>query len=143
MRISKIVFLLISVVFFFSACSTPPERIIKYKTSNNCKIEFEENKFGEAKLVSNEYSKKEGCFLAVFDKDIKEIWDKALSYMNRLKSIVIPNSVKSIGEGVFELCFNLTSVEFPNNLTSIGEGIFIGCSRLKWITIDGEKYFIE
>ena len=63
--------------------------------------------------------------------------------MNRLKSIVIPNSVKSIGEGVFELCFNLTSVEFPNNLTSIGEGIFIGCSRLKWITIDGEKYFIE
>ena len=120
MKTSKLFFLLISVVFFFSACSTPPERIIKYKTSNNCKIEFEENKFGEAKLVSNEYSKKEGCFLAVFDKDIKEIGDKALSYMNRLKSIVIPNSV-----------------------TSIGDYAFIGCSRLKWITIDGEKYFIE
>jgi len=60
-----------------------------------------------------------------------------------LKSVIIPNSVTSIGDGAadwtgggaFAQCTNLTSVTLPTNLTYIGSYAFQGCTSLKSITI--------
>ena len=52
-----------------------------------------------------------------------------------LTSIVIPNSVTSIGYGAFEGCTGLTSVTIPNSVTSIGNQAFDGCSGLTSIII--------
>ena len=52
-----------------------------------------------------------------------------------LTSIVIPNSVTSIGYGAFSLCSGLTSVEIPNSVTSIEDYAFDGCTRLKEVHI--------
>ena len=57
-----------------------------------------------------------------------------LSFPN-LKSIIIPDSVTSIGDGAFALCENLTNVNIPNSVTSIGFGAFIGCSSLTSVHI--------
>ena len=43
---------------------------------------------------------------------------------NQIESVEIPDTVKSIGSGAFEICFNLTSVTIPDSVTSIGEGAF-------------------
>ena len=51
------------------------------------------------------------------------------------KSITIPNSVTSIGDGAFGNCTSLTSITIPNSVTSIGEGAFAGCTSLTTITI--------
>ena len=45
-----------------------------------------------------------------------------------LTSVVIPNSVTNIGNQTFAHCSGLTSVEIPNSVTSIGFGAFVGCS---------------
>lgn len=42
-------------------------------------------------------------------------------------SVIIPNSVKSIGEQAFWCCENLTYVSIPNSVTSIGGAAFHGC----------------
>ena len=55
--------------------------------------------------------------------------------MDKLTSMIIPNSVTSIGDGAFYDCSSLTSVTIPNSVTSIGEGAFYNCSSLTSITI--------
>ena len=53
-------------------------------------------------------------------------------------TVVIPNSVTSIGEGTFYDCRSLTSVTIPDSVTSIGNSAFCGCSNLTSITIPGD-----
>ncbi len=56
-------------------------------------------------------------------------------YGNKLSSVVLPNSVTSIGTWAFTGCSNLSSVSLSENLTSIGAYAFHGCSNLTSITI--------
>lgn len=68
-----------------------------------------------------EYSIKEGT---------KEICDSAFSNCE-LKSISIPNSVRTIGKNAFSNCWNLESIDLPDSVVSIGESAFSGCTNLK------------
>ena len=55
---------------------------------------------------------------------------------DKLKSIIVPNNVKLIGDYSFRNCSNLESVILPDNtLKNIGYGAFIHCEKLKNITI--------
>ena len=58
-------------------------------------------------------------------------------YINdqEIKDLVIPNSVTSIGSGVFNNCSSLTSITIPESVTSIPVEAFAGCSSLTSITI--------
>ena len=53
----------------------------------------------------------------------------------RLTSIVIPNSAKSIESSAFWQCRKLTSVTIPNSVVTIANGAFMECSNLPSITI--------
>ena len=57
------------------------------------------------------------------------------SVFPNLKTIVIPESVTSIGQSAFSDCSSLTSITIPNSVTSIGQGAFQNCSGLTSITI--------
>lgn len=63
------------------------------------------------------------------------ICDKAFSTCSSLTSIVIPNSVVSIGDGAFFKCTSLVSIFIPNSVTSIGHGAFSYCETLINIVI--------
>jgi len=52
-----------------------------------------------------------------------------------ITSVIIPNSVTTIGVGAFFKCYDLTSVTIPNSVTSIGESAFNECLGLTNITI--------
>ena len=66
---------------------------------------------------------------------VKEIVDYSFLGCDVLESIIIPNSVTSIGSSTFEGCSSLTSITIPNSVTSIGKSAFSGCSSLTSITI--------
>jgi sorbitol-specific phosphotransferase system component IIA len=59
----------------------------------------------------------------------------AFGYCKNLQSVVIPNSVTSIGGSTFFACPNLQSVVIPNLVTSIGDSTFMGCSNLQNVVI--------
>ena len=58
-------------------------------------------------------------------------------YLNgeEVKDLVIPNSVKSIGDYAFEGCKGLTSVTIGNSVESIGYRAFYGCDGLTSVHI--------
>ena len=60
-----------------------------------------------------------------------------------LKSVVIGNSVTSIGGCAFESCKSLTSVTIPDSVTSIGYSAFGKCESLTSVTIPDSVTSIE
>ena len=78
-----------------------------------------------------------GCYKItsiIIPSSIKSIGDCAFEACG-ITSVTIPNSVTSIGKDAFSGCSDLASVTIPSSVTSIGDGAFGGCSGLTSITI--------
>ncbi len=52
-----------------------------------------------------------------------------------LKSITLPESIKSIGTGAFSFCESLEEINIPDSVTEIGDRAFMKCTSLKTINI--------
>ena len=69
-------------------------------------------------------------------KGVKIIANHAFSWcFYSLKSINIPDSVTSIGDGAFSECHSLKSINIPDSVTSIGDWAFSNCNSLTSINI--------
>lgn len=66
----------------------------------------------------------------------KFIAAEAFANCEMLKTIKIPNGVKSIGDEAFLSCWRLTTITIPSSVTSIGNNAFKSCSGLMSITVD-------
>ena len=77
------------------------------------------------------------------------IGDDAFAYCYSLTSVVIGDSVTSIGKRVFYNCSSLTSVAIGDSVTSIGEYAFVDCDNLTSVVIGdsvtsiGERAFFN
>ena len=67
-------------------------------------------------------------------------WD---SYRSSIQTVIIGDSVTTIGESAFYFCENLTSVSFGKNVTAISKGAFNRCSKLARITIPNNVSIID
>jgi hypothetical protein len=56
-------------------------------------------------------------------------------------SLTIPDSVTSIGGGVFDECFGLTNISIGSGASSIGPGTFVDCYQLNAITVNPTNSF--
>lgn len=63
------------------------------------------------------------------------------SVNKNIKSVVIPSSVKVIGESAFSSCESLENVTLPEELFYIGKEAFSDCVSLKMVTLP-EKLFV-
>ena len=95
------------------------ERGVKYSKDGRKLLEA-------PKELRGGYSVKEGTRI---------ICNKAFSTCTSLTSIVIPNSVVSIGDGAFSRCSSLSNIVIPDSVTAIGNFAFWGCSSLSNIVI--------
>ena len=65
--------------------------------------------------------------------------DYGAFYATSLRTMKIPESVKSIGVYAFACCDHLTSVEIPASVTKINKNIFTTCHKLSSIVVDTEN----
>ena len=70
---------------------------------------------------------------------VKMIPNCAFYNCTGLTSVIIPNSITSIGRSAFYGCTFLTEVTIPNSVTSIGERAFSGCTGLTTVNFNAEN----
>ena len=58
---------------------------------------------------------------------VSEIGYECLRDNNDIESVIIPGSVKTIGDRAFHKCKNLTNVVLPEGLKELGYSVFYGC----------------
>lgn len=75
---------------------------------------------------------------------VKEIGDMAFGHSGctNIKSIVLPNGLKRIGDSAFELCQNMEKINIPQTVTEIGVAAFCECERLREITLPNKPHSI-
>jgi len=72
---------------------------------------------------------------------LKTIGDYAFSSAEYLTSVTIPNTVESIGISAFARCRSLTEATLPASLSVIPESVFNDCTSLKSVTLPDD--FVE
>lgn len=83
----------------------------------------------------------------VLPERTKRIGDGALRGCDDLEEVIMPSTVRSLGDNAFSGCSSLDYVMLSEGLESIGDGCFDGCSSLKSINLPrslaeiGEKAF--
>jgi len=105
--------------------------------SNESGFGFKLNWDGTYTLSSNElYDATEVTIPTSFEgKPVTAIGDYALSGLNEVKSLVIPNGITHIGEGAFSSCSSLESIVIPDSVVSIGREAFSYCESLESIDL--------
>lgn len=76
------------------------------------------------------------------DYSVVSIGDEAFRG-SELTSIIIPNSVQSIGAWAFANCWSIVSITIPNSVTTIGEYAFYDCGNIISLTIPNSISSIE
>ena len=71
----------------------------------------------------------------IYDLNVVEIGENALSDCTGIISIIVPEGVKTISDGAFYGCRNLTGVSIPHGVTSIGARAFTGCVNLRSVDL--------
>ena len=66
---------------------------------------------------------------------LQTIESQAFASCINLQSIILPDSLKNIGEYTFSRCESITEITIPDGVTSMGIGIFYGCKALSSITL--------
>lgn len=74
---------------------------------------------------------------------IKEIGEYAFSDCSSLEEIKLPDSITEIGERAFYCCTSLHSINIPENVTSIKEGTFFCCHKLKNVKLHNNITALE
>ena len=73
----------------------------------------------------------------------EEIADRAFSHNESLRSVVIPDTVTSMGMSVFGFCSSLESCVIPKSVTEIAKGAFMSCTSLRHVSLPNTLLCIE
>lgn len=79
----------------------------------------------------------------IIPSSVKEIGQRAFYGCNLLTDVKIPSSVTSIGKFAFGYCSSLTEIEIPSSITVIKESTFNQCTKLNKITLPSSIESVE
>ena len=122
------------VVYMKSSDGTYAEVVDYTASATNVVIAEEYEGVPVIKIGGSAFANKNITSILIPDS-VTSIGSDAFRGCTGLTSITIPDSVTSIGSWAFAGCTGLTSITIPDGVTSIGERAFYGCTGLTSITI--------
>ena len=123
------------VVYDVSADGTYAEVIGYNGTATKVKIASEYKGLPIKTIYREAFQNNRNITSVVIPDTVTSIGDYAFSYCSNLNSVVIGDSVTSIGDYAFSRCTNLSSVVIGDSVTSIGGYAFYYCSNLNSVVI--------
>ena len=111
---------------------------IWYTSKDNIMVDpNHKDRFGTGvNYQSNTYNANIGYWIIKFDNDVTTIGESTFSgTANKITSMILPSSVKSIESSAFSNNYKIQSVNIPDGVTSIGSSAFSSCLALQSITI--------
>lgn len=108
---------------------------VKYYLDNDGTLTISGN--GYMTNYSNSFASPFGSDIksVIIKNGVKNIGNYAFYNCQGIMKVTIPDSVTSIGIRAFFYCSELTNVTIPNSVTSIGDSAFGHCSKLTTVTI--------
>ena len=79
----------------------------------------------------------------IIPDSVTSVGDEAFCFCKELKTLTFPDSVTSVGREAFYRCFDLESVVIPDSVTEIGDDVFECCSSLTSIQISPDHPVYE
>lgn len=112
-------------------------KVVSYYVLRNCNnLESVTLAEGTTSVLDNAFA---GCSkLAMVNNLNQETLTTLGGYVfngTALTSVTLPNSITSMGEGVFYNCSKLQSANIPTNITSVPYSTFNSCSQLNSVTL--------
>ena len=99
--------------------------------NNKITVSSEMKKFGEFLIENKKLIEYTGNSEVVkIPKGVKVIDDIVFRDENKIRKIVMPNTVRTIGKEAFYSCERLTEIKFSKKLTKIGDYAFSNCARM-------------
>ena len=138
----RIVLLTLCVLYVLtSLCQTIEINNIKYAviSQNEAEVKDGTKAFGDIKIPDRIWI--EGKYYYVTSIAASAFFEIGTANIE-LKSIVLPNTIKTIGENAFWCCRGLVSIIIPEGITKIGAGAFYSCTSLKSIVIPNSVMYI-
>ncbi|MGP1458162.1 MAG: leucine-rich repeat protein [Treponema sp.] len=129
------IYIFLSLLFIFSGCMFDTDKEYVYGNYKFKNIDKQSVSFcglnSEAKLSGTLYIPETIYGLNVVKIEGQEYGSK----YKDIVSIVIPSTVKTIGDNAFHWCSSIETISIPDGVTTIGNRAFWGCSSLKEITL--------
>lgn len=79
----------------------------------------------------------------VLPDTVTTIGARAFMYNEALTSINLPDSVTSIGDTAFMNCTSLTRLAIPPKVTQLPVGTFVGCTGLQELVVNGDSPLLD
>ena len=108
------------------------KKYCKNLKNNKITVSSEMKKFGKFLIENKKLIEYTGNSEVVkIPKGVKVIDDIVFRDENKIRKIVMPNTVRTIGKEAFYSCERLTEIKFSKKLTKIGDYAFSNCARMK------------
>ena len=98
-------------------------------------VEFEGNQYPVIKINDRVFSDNINLTSVKIDNGLVEICRLAFNGCQNLESVMLPESLTTLGSEAFSSCKSLRAVKIPSGVASIPESCFYGCSSLESVTI--------
>ena len=109
------------------------------KETERRKVECRETEKKAEVSVKSKPTAEEGSVAKINPADFEIKKGVLIKYKGKGGTVVIPNNVRSIGQGAFWGCSSLTSITIPKMVGSIVGCVFYGCTDLEEIKVEKEN----
>ena len=123
------------IVYDVSADGTYAMVVAYNGTAKKIRIADTYNGLPVTTIYSNAFYDNDTITSVIIPDSVTSIGYEAFCACSSLTGVVIPDSVTSIDSWAFAYCSSLTGIVIPDSVTSIGAGAFDGCFRLTSVVI--------